>query len=124
YVHFRIVENSGESNLFNNQYTTDFQGLYLAIEQLDSRFMRAHDIPEGNLYKMENGTGEKGLSGVLKNTAPFPAVSDYTDLETFKKNGYEKNPDEAAILCLPRRRRVHPPLRHWQWKELLLLPQS
>ncbi|MFT4641880.1 MAG: hypothetical protein ACI8T1_005224, partial [Verrucomicrobiales bacterium] len=95
YVHFRIVENSGESNLFNNQYTTDFQGLYLAIEQLDSRFMRAHDIPEGNLYKMENGTGEKGLSGVLKNTAPFPAVSDYTDLETFKKNGYEKNPDEA-----------------------------
>ncbi len=93
YVHFRIVENTGESNIFGNQYNTDFQGLYLAIEQLDGRFMRTHGLPEGNLYKMEDGTGEKGLNGELKNLGPYPMTDDYSDLEAFKKLGYERGPD-------------------------------
>jgi hypothetical protein len=32
--------------------------LYLAVEQEDGRFVKAHGLPEGNLYKMEGGTGK------------------------------------------------------------------
>ncbi len=108
YLHFRIIESVKEDakTIFgSNQYATDFQGLYLAIEQHGSRFMRAHGLPEGNLYKMENGTGIGGNNGELKNVGPFPAVSDYSDLSAFKRNGYEKNQDEAWYrenLDLPR----------------------
>ncbi len=91
YLHFRIVENGSESNLFGNQYGTDFQGLYMAIEQIDGRFLRSHDMDEGNIYKMENGTGERNLGGELKYLAPYPAVGDSTDLEAFKREGYERN---------------------------------
>lgn len=92
HLHFRIIENAKETNLFGNQYGLDFQGLYLAIEQLDSRFMRAHGLPEGNLYKMENGTGIKQTNGELKTLAPFPAKNDSSDLVAFKNDGYEDNP--------------------------------
>ena len=108
YLHFRIIKNNKEEakTIFgSNQYGGDFQGLYLAIEQLDARFMRAHGLPEGNLYKMENGTGVDGNNGELKSLSVFPAVSDSSDLRAFKRNGYEKNPDEAWYrenLDLPR----------------------
>ncbi|MEW6161608.1 MAG: lamin tail domain-containing protein, partial [Verrucomicrobiota bacterium] len=39
-------------------YEGDFWGVYLAIEQEDGRFLDEHDLPDGNLYKMEGGTGE------------------------------------------------------------------
>ena len=89
HLHFRIVENAKETNLFNNQYGTDFQGLYLAIEQLDGRFLRSRDMVEGNIYKMERNTGLRSLGGELKNLGYYPAVSNYDDLEAFKKDGYE-----------------------------------
>ena len=89
YLHFRIVENAGESNLFKNQFGTDFQGLYLGIEQIDGRFLRSRDMVEGNIYKMENSTGLRNLGGELKNAGNYPSVSDYTDLEVFKSDGYE-----------------------------------
>ncbi len=97
YVHFRIVENGAESNIFGNQYGTDFQGLYLAIEQIDSRFLRTHGMEDGNIYKMENGTGEGGLGGELKNLAEFPAVSDYSDLRAFKREGYERTANSSDL---------------------------
>lgn len=95
YVHFRIVENSSESNIFGSQYATDFQGLYLAIEQIDGRFLRGRDMQDGNIYKMENGTGERNLGGELKNEGSYPAVTDYSDLETFKQDGYEQRSNSA-----------------------------
>ncbi|MEM7383898.1 MAG: lamin tail domain-containing protein, partial [Verrucomicrobiota bacterium] len=59
YVHFRIIENSNETSIFGNQYGTDFQGLYLAIEQMDGRLLESQGLPDGNVYKMENGTGPR-----------------------------------------------------------------
>jgi fibronectin type 3 domain-containing protein len=52
-MELRIVENASDSGA--TQYDTDFQGLYLAIEQPDGRFLDAHGLPDGNLYKIEGG---------------------------------------------------------------------
>ena len=51
FSHFRIVESADESG--SDKYSTDFQGLYLNIEQLDGRFLDEHDMPDGNFYKMD-----------------------------------------------------------------------
>jgi hypothetical protein len=40
-------------------------GAYLVIEQEDGRFLDQHDLPDGNLYKMEDGTGELNNLGAL-----------------------------------------------------------
>ena len=93
YVHFRIVENASESG--TSQYTTDFQGLYLAVEQLDDNFLDEHDLPDGNLYKMENGTGVGGIGGESNNQGDYPQPDDSSDLIAFKTT-YEGGPPETA----------------------------
>lgn len=62
FVQFRIIDEASEA-VANDQYTGDFWGLYLAIEQLDGRFLDEHGLPDGNLYKMEAGTGEPNNLG-------------------------------------------------------------
>jgi len=74
YVHFRIVEDVDEFG--PDQFSDDFQGLYLAVEQLDGQFLEDHGLPDGNLYKMEGGTGE------LNNQGPTQP-SDKADLNSF-----------------------------------------
>lgn len=74
YVHFRIIDRAAETGA--TQYDTDFQGLYLAVEQLDGRFLDEHDLPDGNLYKMEGGTGEANNIGPAGPT-------DKSDLNSF-----------------------------------------
>ena len=93
YVHFRIVENANENG--TSQYTTDFQGLYLAIEQLDDNFLDEHGLPDGNLYKMENGTGVGGIGGESNNQGDYPQADDSSDLIGFKTT-YESGPVETA----------------------------
>ncbi|MEX0585395.1 MAG: CotH kinase family protein, partial [Pirellulales bacterium] len=61
HVHFRVIDGADERGA--TQYDGDFQGLYLAVEQLDGRFLDEHDMPDGNLYKMEGGTGEANNIG-------------------------------------------------------------
>ena len=87
-VHFRIVETASENNgTPNNQYDDDFQGLYLAIEQLDGRFLDQHGLPDGNLYKIEGGSGQSNNQGP---TQP----SNSSDLSNFM-SGYGGNPTES-----------------------------
>jgi spore coat protein CotH len=86
-VHFRIIENASEiNNTTSNQYDDDFQGLYLAVEQPDGRFLDQHGLPDGNLYKMEGG-------GQLNNQGPTQP-SNGSDLNSFT-NGYSSNPSES-----------------------------
>jgi len=86
-VHFRIVENASENNgTPNNQYDDDFQGLYLAVEQPDGRFLDQHGLPDGNLYKMEGG-------GQLNNQGPTQP-SNGSDLASFM-NGYQGSPTQS-----------------------------
>ncbi len=73
---FRIVENASPTGSTNSQYDDDYQGLYLYVEQDDGRFLDAHGLPDGNLYKMEGGTG------TLNNQGPTQPA-DGSDLVTF-----------------------------------------
>lgn len=56
FVHLRVIDEAAETGA--NQYVGDFWGLYLAVEQMDGRFIDEHRLPDGNLYKIENGAGE------------------------------------------------------------------
>ncbi len=86
-VHFRIIERASEANdTSSNQYDDDFQGLYLALEQVDGRFLDQHGLPDGNLYKMEGG-------GELNNQGP-DQPSNGSDLSSFV-SGYSSSPTEA-----------------------------
>jgi hypothetical protein len=57
FIHFRVIDDAYETG--GSQYENDFWGLYLAIEQMDGRFLEEHDLPNGNLYKMEVGATER-----------------------------------------------------------------
>jgi hypothetical protein len=60
---FRVIDEAAEASA--TQYEGDFWGAYLAIEQEDGRFLEEHGLPDGNLYKMEGGTGELNNMGPL-----------------------------------------------------------
>ncbi len=80
FVHFRIVGRASETNGTPDQYDDDFQGLYLGIEQEDGQFLKEHGLPDGNLYKMEGGTG------TLNNQGPSQP-SNRSDLNAFLTYG-------------------------------------
>ncbi|MBI1389834.1 MAG: hypothetical protein GC154_15450 [bacterium] len=94
FVHFRIIDEESEVGTNNaahppmtdrgTQYDGDFWGLYLAVEQVDGRFLDEHGLPDGNLYKMENGWGE------IRNQSPY-GVTDSSDLRSFL-SGYSQRP--------------------------------
>lgn len=85
FLHFRIVEDGTEGGA--DQYSTDFQGLYLAIEQPDGNMLDEHDLPDGNYYKMESGTG------TLNNQGPTQPT-DRSDLDAFL-NTYQSGTQTA-----------------------------
>lgn len=55
WIQLRIIDEPKENP--PDQYRGDFWGLYLAIENEDGRFLKAHNLPSGNLFKMEMGGG-------------------------------------------------------------------
>ncbi len=61
----------------SDQYHGDFWGLYLAIENEDGHFLKAHRLPSGNLYKMEFGGGQLRHQGA-------GAVTNGSDLNEFR----------------------------------------
>jgi hypothetical protein len=83
FVHFRVIDHAAE---YENQYEGDFWGLYLAIQEVDGAFLDTHHLPDGNLYKMEHGTGE------LNNQGPHGA-SDKADLNEFLWRYTQTTPD-------------------------------
>ncbi|YCM42093.1 lamin tail domain-containing protein [Verrucomicrobiaceae bacterium 227] len=49
WAHMRIVRGAEEAP---NQYQGDYYGMLLALEEFDSRFLDAHNLEKGNLYKL------------------------------------------------------------------------
>jgi len=74
WIQLRIIDEAKESPA--SQYKGDFWGLYLAIENEDGHFLEEHGLPDGNLYKMEGGTGTLGNHG-------NGAVTNRSDLDKF-----------------------------------------
>ncbi len=97
YVQLRIIDEANEKGELNaahspltsagTQFDGDFWGLFMLNEQMDGHFLDEHDLPDGNLYKMEGGSGELNHLG-------FMGPSDKSDLNTFI-NGYNANPTSA-----------------------------
>ncbi|HYE17396.1 MAG TPA: CotH kinase family protein [Tepidisphaeraceae bacterium] len=97
WVQWRIVSEADEAPA-GDQYKGDFWGLYLAIENVDGRFLKAHDLPDGNLYKMANGTGELNNEGKGQPT-------DKSDLNGFLNAYNSKDQSDVwwrASVDLPR----------------------
>ncbi len=85
WLHFRIIDEIVESG--PTQYDGDFWGLYMTLEQMDGRFLNEHNLPDGNLYKIENN------SGSLNNQGPTQ-VTNGSDVRAFM-NEYNSRPSEA-----------------------------
>lgn len=84
WLHFRVIDGADEYG--PTQYDGDFWGLYMTIEQMGGRFLKEHGLPDGNLYKMEGGTGELNNQGST-------AATDKSDLNAFM-SGYRSRPPE------------------------------
>ncbi|MHC4439404.1 MAG: lamin tail domain-containing protein [Planctomycetota bacterium] len=99
WVHFRIIDeryedgtlNAAHSPLTNRgtQYDGDFWGVYMTLEQMDGRFLDEHDLPDGNLYKMDQAY-PNGLK--LNNQGPT-GVTDNSDVTSFR-SGYQSYSSE------------------------------
>ncbi len=74
----RVIDEAAEAAA-TSQFEGDFWGVYLAIEQENGRFLEEHGLPDGNLYKMEGGTGE------LNNVGPT-GPTDKSDLTYLQAN--------------------------------------
>ena len=80
YAHFRIIESADENGI--DQFSSDFQGLYMAIEQLDGQFTEQHDLPDGYLWKIEgnnNQTPPNNQGSYLESSLPNGDVDDFID---------------------------------------------
>lgn len=86
FVQFRVVDESYETA--STQYESDFWGLYMAVEEVDGRFLQARDLPDGNLYKMNGGTGDVQNLG-------FGQPADRSDLDAFMATYTWGNPGDA-----------------------------
>ncbi len=74
FAQLRVVDAPEE--VAADQFAGDFWGVYLMVEQENSRFLETHDLADSNFYKMEGGTGE------LNNLGPL-GPSDKSDLNPF-----------------------------------------
>ncbi|MHC4499183.1 MAG: lamin tail domain-containing protein, partial [Planctomycetota bacterium] len=89
WLQFRIIDDVNEAEA--DQYEGDFWGLYMTLEQMDGRFLDEHGLLDGNLYKMEGGTGE------LNNQGPTGATNK-SDLSSFM-SGYSGSPGASWWLA-------------------------
>jgi hypothetical protein len=73
YFHFRVVDGMEEAP---DPWRGDFWGLWFAQETYDVRFLEAHDLEKGNLYKLINSTTDAKKQ--QRYQAPY-AVTDGSD---------------------------------------------
>lgn len=99
YYHFRVVRGATETpapgTIINDpigntygQYTGDFWGLYMAVEQPDGSFLDERGLPDGSVYKIEGNAGDKKNQGA---TQPL----DSSDWNAFRDAHVNGTPTEA-----------------------------
>lgn len=77
YLHLRVIDEAEEASA-TDQYRGDLWGLYGTIEQTDGAFLDERQLPDGNLYKVEGGLGDKRNQGDL----PPTTTADYDTFRT------------------------------------------
>jgi len=81
-LHFRVVDGAEEApSGTNGQYYGDFWGLYIALEDYDARYIDAHDLLDGNLYKLKNA--EFNGNNIKRNQG-LDSVSDDSDFQNIR----------------------------------------
>ena len=84
----RVIDSVEEATA--NQYEGDLWGLYLAFENPEKQFLNAHDLPDGNLFRMQGGGTELESNG-------FGLPGDLSDVNWFTgSNGYNRNPPQPV----------------------------
>ena len=79
WYHFRVVQRPDEAPAgVDGQHLGDFYGYYTAMENYDRSFLEAHDLEQGNLYKLKTNNTEG--SNVRRYQAP-EGVNDGSDYE-------------------------------------------
>lgn len=61
YAQFRVIDAVQEATA--DQYTGDLWGLYMSVEHPDGSFLDDRELPDGNVYKIEAGNGDKKHQG-------------------------------------------------------------
>lgn len=79
YLQFRVIDEAIETHP-TDQYRGDLWGLYGTIEHTDGAFLDERGLPDGNVYKIEGGQGDK------RNQGPLPPTTS-ADYDTFR-NGF------------------------------------
>jgi len=89
WLQFRIIDEADEFG--PTQYEGDLWGLYMTLEQVDGRFLDEHNLPDGNLYRMNSQSGDE------MNNQGRTAATDWSDLYDFM-GGYQSRPEELWWL--------------------------
>jgi len=77
--HFRVVDATEEAPAgIDGQHNGDFWGMFLAVEDYDARFLDAHGLADGNLYKLKNGIFDGNR---LKRYQGHDSVADDSDFQ-------------------------------------------
>ena len=80
----RVIDDAVEADS-ESQYEGDLWGLYLAFEDPGGKFLEEHDLPDGNLFRMQSGGIELRHKG-----EGLP--NDFSDVQAFvsPRTGYNK----------------------------------
>ncbi|MBN1844129.1 MAG: lamin tail domain-containing protein, partial [Sedimentisphaerales bacterium] len=85
YFHFRVIDGAAEAP---DPWRGDFWGLNFAQETYDARFLEAHDLAEGNLYKLINSTTDAGKQQRYQGPHAVTDGSDHDNIE-YNLTGYK-----------------------------------
>lgn len=97
FFHLRIIDDALESDP-SDQYEGDFWGLYIAIEEPDTRFLNERNMPDGNMYKM-NGSPTQTNQGETEVVGTAPARSLSRDLNRNQDlEWYQENIDITEVV--------------------------
>ena len=95
HLHFRVIDDATEAS-GSDQYEGDLWGLYLAVEDPDGSFLDDRDLPDGNVYKIEGGRGDKKHQGPTQptSTSDWDAFRNATNRQT--ESWWRENMDLAT----------------------------
>ena len=83
FFHFRAMTGPTEApSNPNGQYTGDFWGMHLAMEDYDARFLETHQLLDGNLYKLKDGIFDGNR---IKRNQGRHAVPDDRDFQNIRQ---------------------------------------
>jgi CotH kinase protein/Lamin Tail Domain len=58
FLHLRVIDEAAETSS-TDQFTGDLWGLYLGLEPTEGNFLDERGLPDGNIYSIEGGAGDK-----------------------------------------------------------------